>query len=128
VNHILVNASKEFGLRSATEKSYKHESIAELGVWNGNEFVFVMEGEGGWWDIAKLIWRYGYAPIKTNALMKKTVGKFLRMYDEPVFPWKSLNEVVAEVGLLEAMGVTGEQFLQTQGISAKFANEIVQAR
>jgi prenylcysteine oxidase/farnesylcysteine lyase len=128
VNHILVAVSEEFGLRAAREKSYEHEQIPELGVWNGEEFVFIMEGEGGWWDMAKLIWRYGYAPIKTNGLMKKTVGKFLRMYEEPVFPWKSLNEVVAEMGLLESMGVTGEQLLKTEGVSDKFANEIVQAR
>jgi prenylcysteine oxidase/farnesylcysteine lyase len=87
----------------------------------------VMEGGGAWWDIAKLIWRYGYAPVKTNALMKKTVGKFMRMYEEPTFPWKSLNDVVAEVELLESTGVTGEQLLRAEGVSDKFANEIVQA-
>jgi len=127
VNHILVAASKAFNLSTAAEQKYADEKIPELGVWNGEEFVFVMEGGGGWWDIAKLIWRYGYAPVKTNALMKKTVGKFMRMYEEPVFPWPSLNEVVAEVGLLEATGVTGEQLLREEGVSDKFANEIVQA-
>ncbi|KAF2685959.1 Prenylcysteine oxidase [Lentithecium fluviatile CBS 122367] len=127
VNHILVAASKAFNLTSANEQSYAHEDIPELGVWNGEEFVFVMEGDGSWWDIAKLVWRYGYAPIKTNALMKKTVGKFMRMYEEPVFPWKSLSDVVAEVGLVGTTGVTGEQFLKEEGVSDKFANEIVQA-
>jgi prenylcysteine oxidase/farnesylcysteine lyase len=125
VNHILVNASRKFNLGAAAEQEV--QSTPELGVWNGEEFVFVMEGEGGWWDMAKLIWRYGYAPVTTNALMKKTVGKFMRMYEEPVFPWSSLNDVVAEVDLLGAMGVTGEQFLKDGGVSDKFANEIVQA-
>ena len=119
-------AAKDLNL-SAAALPTADKSIPELGVWNGEEFVFVMEGEGGWWDIAKMIWRYGYAPIKTNALMKKTVAKFLRMYEEPVFPWKSLNEVVAEVGLLGEMGVTGEQLLKQEGVSDKFASEIVQS-
>lgn len=103
-----------------------NNEIPELGVWNGEEFVFVMDGEG-WWDLAKLVWKYGYAPIKTNRLMEATVGKFMRMYDEPLFPWKSLNDAVEEVGLLPTTGVTGEQFLKDQGVSDKYAREIVQA-
>lgn len=50
------------------------------------------------------------------------------MYERPIFPWKSLNEAVQEVGLTEVTGVTGEQFLKEKGVSDKFAEEIVQAR
>jgi prenylcysteine oxidase/farnesylcysteine lyase len=84
--------------------------------------------EDGWWEKAKLLWRYGLAPIRTNSLMKSTVAKFLRMYEEPVFPWKSLSEVVARMGLSEITGVTGEQFLKANGIGEKFSKEVIQAR
>ncbi|KAF1956856.1 Prenylcysteine oxidase [Byssothecium circinans] len=127
VNHILVNASRDFGLRTATRNIYNSESMPDLGIWNGKEFVFTMTDEGGWWDMAKLFWRYGYAPVKTNSLMKETVSKFLSMYDGPLFPWKSLSQVVQDVGLVEVTGLTGEQYLKQKGVGDLFAEEIIQA-
>lgn len=88
----------------------------------------ITNSEDGWWEKAKLLWRYGLAPIRTNRLMKSTVAKFLKMYEEPVFPWRSLSEVVAEMGLVEATGVTGEQYLKENGIGELFGREVIQAR
>lgn len=90
--------------------------------------MLVTTQEDGWWDRAKLLWRYGLAPLKTNRLMKSVVGRFLRMYEEPVFPWESLGDVLESEGLLEATGVTGEQYLGANGIGEAFAREVVQAR
>ncbi|OAG02533.1 prenylcysteine oxidase-like protein 1 precursor [Paraphaeosphaeria sporulosa] len=125
VNHILVNATKAFNL-STNNRENLLADIPEVGIWNGKEIVFTMN-EGGWWDLAKLFWRYGYAPVKANKLMRETVDKFLQMYERPLFPWNSLSDVVQLVGLTEATGLTGEQYMQNKGISPKFANEIVQA-
>ncbi len=128
VNHILVEATKTFQLPFSGGEGNATDVMPELGVWNGQEFVFTSSERGGWWDLAKLLWRYGYAPVKTNALMKSTVAKFMSMYEAPVFPWKSVNEAVQKVGLLETVGVTGEQYLNQNGVTNKFASEIVQAR
>lgn len=130
VNHIMVEATERFRLKPASMGDVEVEGVAlpELGVWNGEEFVLVTTKEDGWWDKAKLLWRYGAAPLWTNRLMKSAVGKFLTMYEEPVFPWKSLSEVVEKVGLLEATGVTGEQYLKANGIGEAFAREVIQAR
>ncbi|KAJ4348246.1 uncharacterized protein N0V89_009618 [Didymosphaeria variabile] len=125
VNHILVNATRAFNLSTNTRENLL-ANIPEVGIWNGKELVFTMN-EGGWWDLAKLFWRYGYAPVKANKLMRETVDKFLKMYERPLFPWKSLSDVVQLVGLTEVTGLTGEQYLQNKGIAPKFANEIVQA-
>ncbi|KAF1973608.1 prenylcysteine oxidase-like protein 1 precursor [Bimuria novae-zelandiae CBS 107.79] len=125
VNQILVNATKSFNL-STNAASTRHANIPELGIWNGKDLVFTMN-EGGWWDITKLFWRYGYAPVKANALMRETVGRFLKMYERPVFPWKSLSDVVQLVGLTEVTGLTGEEYLRNSGVSDRFASEIVQA-
>ncbi|PVI06903.1 prenylcysteine oxidase-like protein 1 precursor [Periconia macrospinosa] len=127
VNHILVNASRDFGLRTATRMVHDDKGMADLGIWNGKEFVYTMTDEGGWWDMAKLFWRYGYAPVKTNSLMKDTVGKFLNFYEKPLFPFKSLSKAVQDVGLIEVTGLTGEQFLKNKGVGDLFANEIIQA-
>ena len=126
VNQILVNATKAFNL-SVRSSLDLEDTVPEVGIWNGKEVVFTMN-EGGWWDIARLFWRYGYAPVKANALMKETVGRFLRMYERPVFPWRSLSDVVQLVGLTEVTGLTGEQYLKNKGIGEKFSNEIIQAR
>jgi len=104
------------------------QGLPELGVWNGQEFVLITSSEDGWWDKAKILWRYGLAPIKTNSLMKSVVGKFLQLYEEPLFPWRSLSEVVDKVGLTQVTGVTGQQFLKDSGIGDKFAKEVIQAR
>lgn len=83
VNYNLVNASKELGL-NVRGASYERPKESEtLGVWDGKSFVFVMEDSGSWWDIAKIIWRYGLAPLRTQNLMKSTVNKFLQLYKEP---------------------------------------------
>lgn len=120
-----MNATKAFNL-STSHRQNNLVDVSEVGIWNGKELVFTMN-EGGWWDLAKLFWRYGYAPVKANKLMRETVDRFLQMYERPIFPWKSLSDVVQLVGLTEVTGLTGEQYLQNKGVAPKFANEIVQA-
>jgi prenylcysteine oxidase/farnesylcysteine lyase len=128
VNQIMMEAMKRFGLSPASDNLAAQLQMPDLGIWNGQEFVLVTRQEDGWWDKTKLLWRYGAAPLWTNRLMKSAVGKFLTMYDEPVFPWKSLSEVVEKVGLLEVTGVTGEQYLKANGVGEAFSREIIQAR
>ena len=130
VNHILVNATRDFNLSTAAhgEGLAARLALPDLGIWNGEELVLVTRSEDGWWDKAKLLWRYGLAPLRTNRLMKETVGRFLRMYEEPVFPWEDLGETLEGLGLLKSTGVTGEQYLKENGIGDAFANEVIQAR
>lgn len=127
VNRIMVAAAQRYNLSTASHDLAAQLELPDLGIWNGQEFVIVTKAEDSWWDKAKLLWRYGAAPLWTNRLMKRAVGKFLTMYEEPVFPWRSLSEVVEQVGLLEATGVTGEQYLKANGIGEAFAREVVQA-
>lgn len=130
VNHILVNATRDFNLSIASSEDSlaTRLELPDLGIWDGNQFVLVAREEQGWWDKAKLLWRYGLAPLKTNRLMKNVVGRFLELYEEPVFPWKSLGEALESRGLIEVTGVTGEQYLDANGIGEAFAREVIQAR
>lgn len=60
--------------------------------------------------------------------MKKTVGKFLQMYDEPFFPFKQgLSEVAQAVGLTAVTAATGEEYIRENGVQGAFAREVVQA-
>jgi len=131
VNKILVDAVKQFNLSTT---SNLHASIdakgkkipgPSLAVWNGKEIVLTQNG--GWFDLAKLFWKYGTAPVRTLRLMKSTVGKFLRLYEPPFFPFEDLTEAAQETGLLAVTAATGEQYMRDNGITGLFGREVVQA-
>jgi prenylcysteine oxidase/farnesylcysteine lyase len=128
INHILVNATKRYNL-STTDFDSPITKGPLLGIYNGEEFIFTQNaGTWGYWDIAKLIWRYGLAPIKTQRLMNSVVGKFLEMYEKPSFPFASLTQEVYAKGLKDVVASTGEQWLKENGIGDAFAKEVIQAR
>lgn len=130
MNKILVDAAREFNLSTSTfsdDQDDKYSKIPgdALAVWDGREFVITQNGK--WWDYAKLFWRYGLAPVKTQGLMKKTVGNFMKMYDAPVFPFEDLTQAVHDVDLIGDTTTTGEELMRANGIEGKFGIEVVQA-
>ncbi|KAK5126452.1 hypothetical protein LTR85_010688 [Meristemomyces frigidus] len=128
LNRIMVDAVREFNLSTGAFRAADDEIPgASLAVWDGRAFIVTQESEGGWWDIAKLLWKYGLAPLRTRNLMKSTTGQFMEMYKEPIFPFKSLTQAVEDVGLLPATAVTGEQYMHANGIKGAFGHDIVQA-
>ncbi|KAL1865615.1 hypothetical protein Plec18167_009336 [Paecilomyces lecythidis] len=128
VNRNLVKAAKEFGLLAETAFSTRpRESDDSLGVWDGQQFVYQQQDTYFWWNIAKLLWKYGLAPVRTQRLMKQTVDKFLRLYESPSFPFRSLSFAAEAAGLLDATASTGAEFLEQNGISADFGRDIIQA-
>ncbi|KAL4897784.1 Prenylcysteine lyase-domain-containing protein [Aspergillus ambiguus] len=128
VNYNLVNATRDLGL-SVQSASYERpkESPDQIGVWDGEQFVFVLQDTYSWWNVAKLIWRYGWAPVRTQSLMKRTVQSFLRLYDAPLFPFASLSAAAEAIGLLDATAAPGQSFLSDNGVAADFARDVIQA-
>ena len=116
VNTILKNSSDKFGLQPRRSESEEEEI---LGIWNGQTFVYTQK-DSGWkyWDIAKLLWKYGLAPIRTQNLMKSTVGKFRKLYEYPFFPFRSLSDRALDLGLTDVTSVTGEQLLAANNVSS----------
>ncbi|KAL8948937.1 MAG: hypothetical protein Q9222_004913 [Ikaeria aurantiellina] len=129
MNHNLVNAAQEFGLPvQGMRATSRLDSPEILGVWDGREFVFTQSDRSNqYWNLAKLFWEYGMAPLRTQNLMKKTVGSFLKMYDAPHFPFTSLSGVAFDLDLLGATAATGKEFLEANGVGDKFAHDIIQA-
>ncbi|RYO94241.1 hypothetical protein DL766_002249 [Monosporascus sp. MC13-8B] len=124
-NHILVNATREFNLSTAKPGT---DEKGDLAIWDGNHFVFRQNSNSwGWWNLAKLFWKYGTAPYYTDKLMRETVATFLKLYKAPYFPFRSLSERAYELGLTKITGLTGEQFLAENKIDSKYAHDIVQA-
>ena len=126
VNKNLFSAAREFGLATQGFKPKIRDLPNTLGVYDGSDWVF-MGSESGWWTTAKILWKYGLAPIRTQQLMRKTIGAFLKMYDEPHFPFNDLSQKAYDLGLTEATAATGEQFLQANGIQGPFGMDIIQA-
>lgn len=135
INHILYNATRDFGL-TPSAKIYQAapDSKYDLGIWDGSEFVFTSATEDdntsswrGWWDVAKLLWKYGLSPIRTQRATRKAVGSFLEFYEPPLFPFPSLQEVVYRTGLDAYTGITGKDALRAAGVGDLFSREIVQA-
>ncbi|KAI9797834.1 MAG: hypothetical protein M1835_006356 [Candelina submexicana] len=129
VNKNLVAAAEAFGLSIQAPTSVRsQEASDQLGVWNGEKFVFT-QSEGGyqWWNIAKLLWKYGWAPLRTQNLMKQTVDTFLKMYEAPYFPFRSLSDTAFDLGLTPVTSSTGEQFLAANKIHPPFSTDIIQA-
>ena len=129
VNRNLVAAAREFGLSTdnfADERP--KESPETLGVWDGQEFRFIQsQGPYYWWNMAKLLWQYGLAPVRTHKLMTKTVGVFLKLYDEPYFPFRSLSQAAYDLGLTTVTSTRGDVFLKQNQIFPPFTTDIIQA-
>lgn len=128
VNYNLVNASRDLGLNvHSADHARPKEADDSIGIWDGSKFVFSLKNSYSWWNIGRLFWRYGLAPLRTQKLVKSIVGRFLRLYEEPLFPFNSLSEATVATGLLNSTASSGEQFLNANDIDSLFAREIIQA-
>jgi prenylcysteine oxidase / farnesylcysteine lyase len=108
-NEILWNATQAFDLPLTDPGS---DEAGLLGIWDGSTFVYQQDSESSeWWSLAKLFWKYGLAPYYMRNVVRETVSTFLRLYQEPYFPFRSLTARVYELGLHKLTGVTGQQFL-----------------
>jgi prenylcysteine oxidase/farnesylcysteine lyase len=124
VNSILTSSARRFGL----ETNGQDDRPEVLGVWDGETFRFIEDSTSyEWWNNAKIIWKYGLAPIRTMRLAKDVVGKFLKMYEEPYFPFRSLSETAFELGLATITAQTGDVFLAANSIGPPFSTDIIQA-
>lgn len=136
------------GLRGTDrgDEEDEEEDDEVLGVWDGYQFVYTQTeprgddnnhgGSGskrpweGWYDILRLLWRYGLAPLRIQRLVGAFLTKFLAMYEAPLFPFADLTEAVARAGLSEEVGVSAAGMLAEKGLAggeADFAHDIVQA-
>jgi prenylcysteine oxidase/farnesylcysteine lyase len=121
-----MDATAEFNLDADTQGD--EDESQTLGIWNGETFVFTQSSASwAWWDTTKLLWKYGMSPIRTNNLMKSTIAKFLKLYEAPFFPFRSLSERAVELDLVGTTGLTGAQLLEQNKIYAPFTTDIIQA-
>lgn len=124
INHIMWNAAQEFNLSTVDPGT---DETGILGIWDGEKFVYEQDSRSwGWWNLTKLFWKYGMAPYYVNNLVQQTVSTFLKLYERPYFPFRSLTTRAFELGLAKITGVTGAQFLAANKLDGPFAHDIVQ--
>lgn len=129
VNRNLVSATKEFGLTIKEHSDGSSDgNLDSLGIWDGEQFKFIWNDAGyNWWNVGKMLWKYGFAPLRTSMLMRKVVGNFLMMYDPPFFPFRSLSQTASALGLTDVTSMLGSQYLEANKIGLPFATDIIQA-
>lgn len=94
----------------------------------------------GWWNSARMLWRYGYAPVTTRNLVKELKDRFLQIYDpgwlhnttsaasKSGFPWRSIESFADALGFTELAAVTTlDHFYHTARIAKLFVQEVVEA-
>lgn len=135
-NKHLHAAVKVFNL----EIDNKETPTAKLGVWNGERLVYT-ESNWKWWNYAKMLWSYGYSPIKvgsagpcnvhslttqTSKIVTKVVDTFLQIYDPARGPWQSIESMGTDLGLSDLTNQTAEEYLiKGQGLNARFIHDFV---
>jgi prenylcysteine oxidase/farnesylcysteine lyase len=115
INQIMYNAMTEFGL---SPKAPDTAADPLMGIWDGDRFVFTLDQSSpSWWQTLRVVLQYGMtAPQRAQQLTAATIAKFLRIYEPEFFPFKSLTQRAQDLGLVEATGVTGEQYLSANNV------------
>jgi prenylcysteine oxidase/farnesylcysteine lyase len=133
VNKNLQRASKEFNL--STGAKLGEDGIT--GIWDGQQFL--VEGlDNGWWNSAKMFWRYGYAPVTTQKLVRSLVDSFLMLYDpswmhrrgtddDSGFPWSSIERLSTSLHLNDLASQNAGDYFYGKGVSKLFVEEVIEA-
>ncbi|KAF9229709.1 FAD/NAD(P)-binding domain-containing protein [Gyrodon lividus] len=126
-NKNLMRASKEFNLSLS---DFTNE-FADTGIWDGSKFVLVMDNSSyakSWWTSLKILWRYGYtAPVKTQAIVKNLIARFLGLYTTESPRWDDVADLAARFEWVEMSNRTTAEHLTVNGISQQFTREMVEA-
>ncbi|CAG8542970.1 22747_t:CDS:2 [Cetraspora pellucida] len=123
VNYHMTNSAKKFGLEFI---NYGEElNNSKVGIWDGNQFVFE-QSSSSYWDIPKLIWKYGWAPIKVQRLVSSTISKYLKTY-ELKEPFKSVDSEAERLHLdLERKFTAQYYFSELKNINQLYLQHLVE--
>lgn len=125
----LHKAVRDFGLK--TMRYGGEKDGGRLGIWNGEEMVWEESTRGGWWDKARMFWRYGRALMQLRSLTSAAVDNFLKLYKEEFArkgPFATIPEMAAAIGdeFRRLPTMTGTEYLiDEQGVSPLAVNELV---
>ncbi|XP_070285525.1 prenylcysteine oxidase 1 [Myotis yumanensis] len=100
-----------------------------IGVSNGDTLVFE---ESSWFiiNIIKLIWQYGFQPLRMHMWVEDVLDKFMRIYryQSHDYAFSSVESLLHSLGGDEFLGMLNRTFLETlqkAGFSKKFLDEMI---
>ncbi|CAG8509062.1 3443_t:CDS:2 [Racocetra fulgida] len=122
-NYHMTNSAIKFGLEFI---NYGEElKNPKAGIWDGDQFVFE-QSSSSYWDISKLIWKYGWAPIKVQRLVSATISKFLKTYEFKE-PFKSVDSEAERLHLdLERKFTAQYYFSELKNINQLYLQHMVE--
>ncbi|KAI7885671.1 hypothetical protein K492DRAFT_157009 [Lichtheimia hyalospora FSU 10163] len=126
-NYNLMNATKRFGLNltGLTELPFERG----LGIWDGKDFLFEESGNK-YWDMAKLLWRYGYSLIRFNNHLESIISCFADLVyhgKDSVSPFYQVDTALGQFGLETLLNETSSDYLEKRhGYSEAFVRELIQ--
>ncbi|PPQ63712.1 hypothetical protein CVT24_004292 [Panaeolus cyanescens] len=121
-NKNLWRASDEFNL---TRRDFQDQNY-QTGIWDGEQVLVAFSG--GWWDTAKLLWRYGFlSPQRTSTVVQNMIKRFLHLYQPDAPKWDNIADLADAFEWTQLINSTTAEFLLSQGVSEKYIHEVVEA-
>lgn len=104
----------------------------DMSVWDGENFVYTESAsrDWGWWDIVRMLWRYGRSPLTVREIVKSTVSSFTNLYEYNFIrhgPWTNMIEFVKRTNLSLPIAMYANDYFTTQKINPLFVNELIAA-
>ncbi|KAL8280860.1 hypothetical protein RQP46_006864 [Phenoliferia psychrophenolica] len=101
-------------------------------IWDGEQFVYTESKGWGWgyWDIAKMFWRYGRSPLWVRTLVQATVADFTSLYTSKFVSsgaFSSLASFADATNLSEAASMSALEYFTKNSISPLFTTELIAA-
>ncbi|ESK98241.1 prenylcysteine lyase [Moniliophthora roreri MCA 2997] len=97
-----------------------------MGIWDGEKLI--LDVGNGWWDTAKIIWRYGInAPRRTQSIVDTMVKEYLGLYSHDAPKWDNITSLASALGWTDLVSSTTSEYFRSHGVSDKFINEMVES-
>lgn len=126
-NLILTKAAEEFNLSLSEFRLFldKDTQLSKIGLYDGESIFF--EFGDSWKSQFKLVWRYGWSPIKVANIVKQFISDFLKYFYRDNFPFADLNSITKISGFYAASSITGEDYFRDAGVKESYYKEFLQS-
>ncbi|CAG8607994.1 13357_t:CDS:2, partial [Acaulospora morrowiae] len=122
-NYHMFNAAKRFGLELV--KYGEEYPGSRSAIWDGEGFVFE-QSSSSYWDRAKIIWKYGWAPVKVQRMVNSIVEKYLKGYEFSE-PFHSIDSEIKRLHLdVEVQFNAQYYFSELKNISPLYLQNFVE--
>lgn len=129
-NKNLWKATKQFNLTLQGMHGGDEDDTGGMSIFDGQDFVYTESSGYGWWNMAKLFWRYGYSPMTVKNTVTDTVAKFTSLYEETFQssgPHETIHDFAKALDLDRLAYNTTKDYLKSLAVNELFIQELVAA-